>query len=226
MQAKIKKFFMAKKIKNKPFKDWLYEEVSEEFGLKRGFEHSLFDHFQKISSEIDQKTQESITELQNLAQKYVDAWNEDEYKFMFISRFIGLAGFVSEHYKVFTQRPMSVMYAKGTKKTEGLVEFMLAKGIQTPKKPHFFLHEYKPEKRRDNDPLGQLLIAMVAAKVQNQDDKAIYGMYVNGRNWHLVILEQQNYYVSNPYVITDVGIFQLFRVLLYFKNLMEKIYAQ
>ena len=88
------------------------------------------------------------------------------------------------------------------------------------------MHEYKPEKRRDNDPLGQLLIAMVAAQKVNQDNQPIYGIYVNGRNWFIVLLEGSEYAVSNPYVITTDDIFSLFALLLYFKGLMDKLYSQ
>ena len=215
---------MGKNVK-KPFKDWLYEEVSDAFGLTRVFTHPKLEELGKITLPKNHPSINNIEELRVLLEKYVDSWNEDEYKFMFISRFIGLANYVSPNYKVFTQRPLSVKYDNDTKTTEGLVEFMLAKGIQIPRKPHFFLHEYKPGKRRDNDPLGQLLIAMVAAQKLNQNDRPIYGIYVNGRNWFIVILDDKVYSVTNPYVATDLAIFDLFAVLLHFKDLMEEIYG-
>lgn len=216
---------MAKKNK-KPFKDWLYEEVSNAFGLTRVFAHPVLDQLKTITLPIEHPLRKELESLRVLVEQYVDTWNEDEYKFMFISRFIGLAEYVSEHYKVFTQRPLKVKYDNDTKETEGLVEFMLAKGLQIPRKPHFFLNEYKPEKRRDNDPLGQLLIAMVAAQKSNQDDKPIYGIYVNGRNWFFVILDNNTYAVANPYVATSEDIFDLFAVLLYFKDMMEDLYSK
>ena len=216
---------MAKSIK-KPFKDWLYEEVGDTFGLKEMATHPELDKLKNVTLPKNHPLRQDIEVLRVLLQKYINSWNEDEYKFMFISRFIGLAEYVSTNYKVFTQRPLSVKYDNDTKITEGLVEFMLAKGIQTPRKPHFFLHEYKPEKRRDNDPLGQLLIAMVAAQKMNQDNKPIYGIYVNGRNWFIVILDNNVYSVSNPYVATDEDIFDLFAVLLHFKDIMEEIYSE
>jgi hypothetical protein len=214
------------KIYKKPFKDWLYEEVSDTFGLTELVTHPELEKLKSVTLSEKHPNRKDIEELRSLLKKYIESWNEDEYKFMFISRFIGLANYVSANYKVFTQRPMSVKYDNNTKITEGLVEFMLAKGLQIPKRPHFFLHEYKPEKRRDNDPRGQLLIAMVAAQKLNQDDKPIYGIYVNGRNWFIVILDNNTYAVSNPYVATDEDIFDLFAVLLHFKDLMEEIYSE
>jgi hypothetical protein len=166
---------------------------------------------------------EAIDELKTLAFMYIDSWNEDEYKFMFISQLLGLVRFVSPHYKVFMQRPMSIRYDNNTKKTEGNVEWMLARGIQNPKQPYFFLHEYKPEKR-DNDPLGQLLIAMVTAQVANADDMPIYGIYVNGRNWFLVVLIGKKYAVSSAYDIASDSIFDLFAILEHLRQKMDELY--
>jgi hypothetical protein len=154
---------------------------------------------------------------------YVDTWNEDEYKFMFISPYFKLIDFTTPYFKVFTQRPMSVNYDNGAKTTSGNVEFMLAKGKQIPKKPHFFLHKYKPEKNRDNDPLGQLLIAMVAAQQINEDEQPIYGIYVNGRNWFIVVLDQNSYAVTLAYDVSSSDIFDLFAILLHIKDSMERM---
>jgi hypothetical protein len=215
-----------KKIHSKPFKDWQYEEINDTFGCSRKFEHPLFVDFAAMILENNYPQRQSIEDLRKLAFEYIDTWNEDEYKFMFISPLIALIKFNSPNYKIFTQRPMSMTYDNGTKKTDGLVEFMLATGLQTPKKPHFFLHEYKPEKRRDNDPLGQLLIAMIASQQLNQDEKPVYGIYVNGRNWFFVILEDKTYYTSNPFVVSTDDIFTLVAILEFFKKKMEVLYKK
>jgi hypothetical protein len=209
----------------KPFKNWLYEEVNDTFGLTRLMTHPDLEKLKNIKLPQNHIHREKIERLRVFAFKYIESWSTDEHKFMFISPFFSLVDFVSEKYKVFMQRPLSIKYDNNTKITKGLVEFMLAKGIQIPRQPHFFLHEYKPEKRRDNDPLGQLLIAMVAAQKLNQDDKPIYGIYVNGRNWFIVILDDKTYSVSNPFVATDEDIYDLFAVLLYIKEIMEEIYS-
>ena len=215
---------MVRQPKAKLFKDWLYEEVSDEFGLTRQRTLPFLEHIKTLTLPQNNAHRPTIESFKLELFDYVDSWNEDEYKFFFISPFFKLVNFLSTKYKAFTQRPLSVKYANDTKITSGNVEFMLAKGIQNPKKPHFFLHEYKPEKKRDNDPLGQLLIAMVAAQKINLDDKPIYGVYINGRNWFFVVLDGQNYAVSNPYVVTTDDIFDLFAVLIHVKELMENLY--
>jgi hypothetical protein len=215
-----------KKSHSKPFKDWQYEEINDTFGCNRKFEHPLFVEFASMKLAANHALRPSVEDLRKLAFEYIDTWNEDEYKFMFISQLIGLIKFNSANYKIFTQRPMSFLYENGTKKTDGLVEFMLATGLQNPKKPHFFLHEYKPEKRRDNDPLGQLLIAMIASQNLNQDEKPIYGIYVNGRNWFFVILEDKTYYTSQAFSVDGEDIFTVAAILEYFKDKMEELYKK
>jgi hypothetical protein len=213
------------KVRNKSLEAWLYEEVEQEFGLTRLYEHNLWKKFANLEIDKNYKYIEQIEEYRQQLFMYVDTWNEDELKFMFISPFVKLVNFFSPNYKVFTQRPMSVSYADGTKTTSGKVEFMLAKGKQTPQKPFFFLHEYKQENRKDNDPLGQLLIAMVAAQTQNADGEILYGCFVSGRNWFFVILEGKEYSVSNAYNAAGNEIFQIFAILLWFKQKTEEKFA-
>ena len=80
---------------------------------------------------------------------------------------------------------------------------MLAEGIQDPLQPFFFLHEYKKELDASGDPLGQLLIAMVGANMQNQETFPLYGCYVAGRIWFFVVYDGSTYSVINALNATD-----------------------
>ena len=213
---------MAAKVKNKSFEQWLYEDVERAFGLTRLFAHSFFDTLKKQKATLTVHQAERLETLRVRLFENVDAWNEDEIKFLFISPLIDIVDYESAYYKVFTQRPMSVNYENGTKTTSGKVEFMLATGKQTPRKPFFFLHEYKQENRRDNDPLGQLLIAMVAAQLQNADEKPILGCYVSGRNWFFIIVDGKEYAVTDALNAANEGMLkQILAILLYFKQQAE-----
>ncbi len=75
---------------------------------------------------------------------------------------------------------------------------MVASGEDTPKKPYFFIHEYKPS-RKSEDPLGQLLAAMVAAQTHNADKSPVLGCFVIGALWQFVVLEEKTYCVSRTY---------------------------
>ncbi len=213
-----------RKTPNKPFNDWQAEEVEEAFGITRLKTLNLLDALTAITATENHVWHPIIERYRKSANWLIEGWNEDEYKFLFISPFLKLVDFSTDHFNVFTQRPLSVTYENGTKTTSGKVEWMVARGRQSPKQPHFFLHEYKPEKNRDNDPLGQVLIAMVAAQIINNDDKPIYGIYVNGRNWFLIALNGKQYATSKAYNITSNDIFDLFAILEHLRSEMEELY--
>lgn len=216
---------MKKTKENKSFKDWAAEEVEKTFGITRLDTLPILEYFKTLHSDVNHPFYAMIEDYRKEALWRIEAWNEDEYKFLFISPFLKLVNFTNRIYSVFTQRSMSVEYDNGTKTTQGKVEWMLARGRQIPEQPHFFLHEYKPEKNRDNDPLGQLLIAMVAAWKLNNDDKPIYGIYVNGRNWFFVVFTGKTFATSLAYDITSDDIFDLFAILEYLRGEMDKMYS-
>ena len=85
------------------------------------------------------------------------------------------------------------------------------------------MHEYKRSQGTEADPLGQLLIAMVAAQRLNADGQPLYGCYVIGKFWHFVLLEGQTYSVSQGYDATDAGELRIiWSVLVHTKQLIEE----
>ena len=65
---------------------------------------------------------------------------------------------------------------------------------------------------------------MIAAQHLNNNDLPIYGIYVNGRNWFLVVLDNKQYAVSLAYDITSDKIFDLFAVLEHLREKMDEVY--
>ncbi|NJN34984.1 MAG: hypothetical protein HC817_12740 [Saprospiraceae bacterium] len=132
---------------------------------------------------------------------------------------MSLVNFNTPYFKPFTQRTLTI--ETETVSASGKVDFLLAKGKVVPKLPYFCLHEYKQENRRDNDPLGQVLIAMVAAQNKNESELPIYGSYISGRNWFFILLDGKNYYLSDAYVASSEDIYKIFAILKKSKILME-----
>ncbi len=214
-------------MKKKNFDTWNFEEVEEAFGLTRNRKE-----FKLLSEWLDQKHERS--ELQKLVmdslrfqiQENADVWNEDELKFFFIGPLVALVGYEIETYKGFTQRPLSQKFEEIGIEASGRVEFLLARGRQNPKQPFFCLHEYKQENRRDNDPLGQLLVSMVVAQAKNEKNIPIYGSYVSGRSWFFVVLFEKEYSVSRAYDSTQEDDFvQIFNCLSDLKVIIPKLLA-
>jgi len=203
----------------KSFKEWDSEEVEDVFGLTRLWNQlKTLEDWIAFSEEINTK-EEEIEELKELLLLNADAWNEDELKMFFIAPLLNDLKFHQlPHFKAFTQRTLHIQTDKVDSK--GDVEFIVATGRKKPKKPFFFLYEYKQEEKRNNDALGQLLIAMVAAKLQNEEQSPLYGCYVLGRFWFFVVLEKDKYSVSNAFNASDKDIYKIVEIL---KRVKEKI---
>jgi hypothetical protein len=181
----------------KSFETWEYEEVETVFGLKRVFNlPALADWLATSVETIDNTTKQFVAIIQNRLIVNADAWNEDELKMFFIAPLLSQMPLEIDDFKPFTQRTMSAKFSDLNLEVSGKVEFVIARGKQRPKQPYFFLHEYKQERRRENDPLGQLLISMVAARQNNEKKTPLFGCFVVGRDWFFVVLDEQTYGVS------------------------------
>jgi hypothetical protein len=185
----------------RPFEQWLSEDVEIEFGIQQ------VKNLPTLTSWLTVKNEKPLsTDIENLRNSLFDnitTWNEDELKMLFIAPFLLHFGFNNPpHYRVFTQRLFTLQTP--TVEASGKIEWFIALGKQTPKKPFFFLQEYKPEKNAGNDPLGQLLIAMIDAQLLNENPKQpLHGCYVIGRFWFFVVLEGREYCVSRAYDATQ-----------------------
>lgn len=126
-------------------------------------------------------------------------WNEDELKMQFISPLLFLVNYNDNpKYHPFSQRILKMQTAEV--ELSGTVDWMLASGKQIPVNPFFFLHEYKKEKGTDNDPVGQLLAAMLTAQYLNENKQmVVYGAYIIGKDWYFVALKGLQYAISFPY---------------------------
>ena len=59
---------VAQRIKQKSFKDWLYEEVCDEFGLTRVFLHPVLEQLNKITLPQNHPNRPELEELRHLRQ--------------------------------------------------------------------------------------------------------------------------------------------------------------
>jgi hypothetical protein len=180
----------------KSFETWEYEEVETMFGLKRVKNPQILTDWLNSPMKISDSIKALLPIIQERLVDNVEAWNEDELKMFFIAPLLSQMPLEIKDFKPFTQRTLSAKFPELNLEVSGKVEFVIAKGKQRPKQPYFFLHEYKQERRRENDPLGQLLISMVAARQNNEIKTPLYGCFVVGRDWFFVVLDELQYSVS------------------------------
>ncbi len=209
-------------MKKKDFKDWKFEELNDEFGYKRYYENfELLEVWLKAENTVNESEKKELTYLSKQLFRNVEGWNEDELKFFFLSPLIRLVDFYSEHYKPFTQRRLWAIIDDW--EVSGIADFFISTGIQNPKQPFFFLHEYKSEKRKDNDPLGQLLAEMIVTQQINKVTFPLYGCYVIGRFHFFVALNGKEYSVSKAFDSTDEeDILQIFKMFRFVKHEIDK----
>jgi hypothetical protein len=206
------------------FDTWNYEQVEDTFGISPVASLPKFEEWLLAENCAPSELETVMLEhYRKLLLKEAQNWNEDELKLFFIGPVLTLVDFNTDLFKPYSRRTLTIETPAVS--ASGKVDFMLAKGKVLPKIPYFCLHEYKQENRRDNDPLGQLLIGMVAAQAKNKAQLPIFGCFVSGRNWFFVLLEGDKYCVSNAHNASDEDIFKIFAIMKKCKQLIEG-YAQ
>jgi hypothetical protein len=205
----------------KSFENWLWEDLEQEFGISQSG-LILLDKWLNNQVIISETSANQVNQLNIIFNRYYEDWNEDELKMQFIAPLLSIINYYDTGLMPFSQRQLSAKI--GQWELYGRVDWMLAKGRQIPRKPHIFIHEYKPEKGRANDPKGQLLAEMLVAQVKNEDGKPIFGIYVVGKDWYFVVLQDKNYDVSRPYQANELSDLDIIvKALMEIKNIIKTL---
>lgn len=207
----------------KTFEQWDIDEVERTFQLCVQDNNKTLTRWLQARHEPTDTENTIISRLQKDIRRSIDAWNEDELKFKFIAPLVSLIGFNTDKFQAFTQRTLTAEV--DSIKLSGRVDFLVATGKSKPIQPFFFLHEYKRLRGRENDPLAQLLVEMLAAQELNEHKFPMYGCHVIGRNWFFVVLEGRNYAESNQYSVSDDGLYKVFSILKEAKAIITKLTA-
>jgi hypothetical protein len=216
----------------KPFERWETEEVELTFGIKKTKQSATMDHWLAADDQANELETLLIKKYCERLNEQANFWNEDEIKFFFISHLINLVDFYKKDvYNTFSQRTISATIKdvdQNDQVLRGRIELFVAEGKQRPRQPYFFLNEYKPQyKTTANDPLGQLLIAMLATNHLNDEPRPIYGVYVVGQFWRFVILENNTYTESQAFDATDEkDLFKIFAILKRCKTYIEEAVSE
>jgi len=204
----------------KSFDSWFFDEIEIEFGIERNDENIILKSWLESQKEIEVFEKRQLDIYKHILKNNVNAWNEDELKMQFIAPLLALINFNTPKFKPFTQRSLTLSNEKY--QISGIVDFMIATGKTRPKEPYFFLHEYKQQHpSKKNDPLGQLLIAMIVAQIKNDDTNPVYGVLVEGRAWYFIVLHEKEYAVSSIYDACVDDIYQIYSILCKVKNYIE-----
>lgn len=206
----------------KSFKYWETQDLHEQFNLVKSESTEKLNNWLSAQNDISDEERIQIEILKDKLIKNANYWNEEELKIKFIGPFLELVNLDGENYKLFYNRSMTASI--DNIKVSGTVDMVVASGFQKPKKPFFCIHEYKQELKKDSaDPVGHLLSEMIVAQKINGDGQVIYGSYVIGRSWYFIILEGNEYTVSDTYLATQDDIYTIFKILREVKKYIELI---
>jgi hypothetical protein len=189
---------ITQNIANNRFDDWFNSDI-------------------KISDKI-------VTFLQELIEKekyYIKVYNEEDLKVNFIIPVLNKIDFkIDGKIRGFYEEPIT--YTTDKFIFNGTTDFLVSTGFRKPKKPYFFIQEFK-KGQASSFPEPQLLAELISA-VELNGWSEIKGAYIVGAIWNFVILEkikvgQYRYFVSENFDCTKIYDLQnIFRHLLFVKN--------
>ncbi|MGB0931331.1 MAG: hypothetical protein ACPGVB_11170 [Chitinophagales bacterium] len=211
---------MSNISKDKSFKNWTIEGLILQFGIQQIFQCNILKKWLSEKHSLSDFEVQTLEILQKKAALKIHFWNKAELRAKLIDHVTELVDYEAEDFLIaaFSKRNIETTYLNT--KLKGKVDWVVATGRSQPTQPFFFIHEYKKEKGTSDDPLAQLLAAMIAAKSLHQTppkpnlfnpnpvhfykDMTIYGCYIIGRNWFFVTLEENSYCVSEAYDSTKM----------------------
>ncbi len=197
--------------------------VLDAFKLHRNTQCKLLKHWLSYQTAIEANHQEILEKKRLALIKEGDFWNEEELKMRFLAFLFDIANIDEEEkIKLFYERPLSAVI--GDYELKVVCDVMVATplGINTPKKPYFFLQEFKKQKNA-SDAEGQMLMAMLVAQHENKTNKTVYGCWIQGKNWIFTTLHEKDYCISKQFDASEKeDLYQIIYALKHLKVLILK----
>ncbi len=147
---------------------------------------SVFESWFNYDYQISRTEERFLTQLLETNRRFLDSYTEEELKAQFIIPLFNQINFFSNDVRGWYERPLSGVINDVL--LNGYTDYMIAKGIETPEHPYFFIQEYKKE-LGDRHPKNALLAEMMVA-MQLNEENLMRGAFVIGRIWNFVILKK------------------------------------
>jgi hypothetical protein len=205
------------------FKEWTLTKLDNAFGIKQILDTDclFMQKWQDLSKtmEITDLERQVLIRLQKPLQWGGKGWNEYELENKFISPVFMTAEFDDRIIGYFLERNLKGIV--GDYELSGIVDGMIARGFRDPDKPFFCMHEYKRSVDNDGQPDAQALAAMLVVQADENGRKPIYGLYIVGLIWNFMILNGNEYCISQNYDASNPEIFDMFRMLKALKHIIK-----
>ncbi len=192
-------------IKSYNFSNIKYLEIESLVNIKGKVNDAKFDEWFNFELEITENDLSFFDTLIKKNRLLLSSYSEEKLKMKFISSILNKVDFATDTIQDWYDATLS-----GTLngiEFKGFTDFMVASGTEVPKKPYFFIQEFKPS-IPDKDPRVQLLAELLVATEKNKTT-IMRGGYIIGQFWFFVILEkidenQFQYFVSKSFDSLDL----------------------
>ena len=204
------------------FKYWKPEDVEQVFGIEPVKSLPALKEWLATECVTSADEKKQLNVLHERLIENVQDWNEAALSFYFLGPLMSIIWFKTKQYSSFLEAKLTV--TAGNQIAQGKIDFLVATGRQTPRTPFYTLHEYKPDPGYTGYPLGQLLIAMVAAQKRNEEkgiNIPLYGTYTMGRFFFFVYFYRTQYAQSLAYDATQEDTFKIFCLIKKVKDYIE-----
>jgi len=199
--------------------------VMDTFGLEKIYasEMTLLIDWISANEDLSDVDLKYLEKLRNRAEYEIESWNEEDLKMNYLSFIIAYANYSNkgEDFRVYYERPIAAE-VQGHK-INVIVDLMIAQGVlEYIKRPYFCFHEYKREKKYNDDPVAQVLLAMLVAQEKNKNNKPLYGAYIIGKHWYFMVMENKNFAVSESFsCINKEDLYKIISILRKFKIIIK-----
>ncbi len=177
-----------------------YSDLESLVHIRMGDDEHKFDEWFKTPYKMKASESSFLNEHIRKFRSRLSSYLEETLKMKFLSPLLNKVDFLTETSQDWYDASLSGFLNKAELK--GFVDIMVATGTHEPRKPFFFIQEFKPS-TPDRDPEVQLLAEMLVTIEKNQT-KIMRGGYIIGRNWIFMIVEkigenQFEYFVSEAF---------------------------
>ncbi len=194
-----------KKKKSLNFRAATLEKLMEVVNIKYAYEEDKFNEWFLYKYEVQKEEELFLKKLIKRNRNLLSAYNEQTLTAKFIVPVLNKINFSNEHVKDWYEYGITCKLDGWT--LSGQPDYFVATGWDEPRKPYFFLQEYKRAVKSSGFPNYQVLAAMLAALTLNKT-RIIRGGYIVGQFWTFIILEKlengkYEYFVSKGFDCLD-----------------------
>lgn len=181
------------------FNNITLKEIKEIVSLEILYEDEIFSEWFDFDYTFSVEDKEFLKNLIEKNRRKFLIYSEEELKAKFLIPIFNKINFEKDEISDWYERNIKAKVNGVT--IGGVTDFLIAKGIDEPEKPIFFIQEFKKTKTK-SDPEYQLLAEMLVA-LNMTEESIIRGAFVIGSIWNFVILKREDeiykYYISSNF---------------------------